>query len=330
MKLTKVDLVKNLQQDVDLCRLELDDGADSAYIVWNYTNMLTYLGGEVVCTFRQDMVDGTIQKFINTLARVGVVHTLERSDNIKLYVDKVDNHCTVSFHDIAEGQTARRVTVYVVDVSMDSSAKATWWDLTIQDRDRRIAKMKLFNPEGSDSDYKGRYIMCDLRCNKYGFSTDAIVTVDTTFAYSPEVDIAATFIGKTFADDTDIMNALQRTNFIEIAKHHVSEEPGYILVRLAMELDIANEMTNLTGDVSPALVKRALLLDKFWVLSSASPFSKEIVGYAMSQNARIPNVRPALLVLFSDDQEYEPARKLVRAIQHLADELVKVKKGVLK
>ncbi len=328
MTLTKVDLVKHLQQELDLCRLEFDNGSDSAYIIWNHTNMVTYLGGEVICTFRQDMLDGTVQKFVNTLARVGVVHTLEREDNIKLYVDKVDNHCTICFRDIAEGHTAQRATVYVVNVEQDSSARATWWDLTVQDRDRRIAKLRLFNPEGSDSDYKGRYILCDIRRNKYGFSTDGIVTVDSTFSYSPEVEIAADFVLKTFAEDTDIVHALQRTNFIETAKRLVTEEPGYILVRLAMELDIANEMANLLGEVDIKVVKRALLLDKFWLLSSASPFSREIVGYAMAQNARIPNVKPALLTLYSEEPTMTSTRRLVQSIKHLADDLVKVKKGV--
>lgn len=326
MRLTKVDLVEHFQQEIDMCRIEIDNGSDSAYIIWNYTNLLTYLGEEIICTFRQDIYRGTPAKFVNTLAKVGVVHTLEREDNIKLYVDKLDNHCTISFRDIAEGHTVERVTVYVVDVTMDSSARATWWDLTVQDRDRKIATLRLFNPEGSDSDYKGRYILCDIRRNKYGFSTDAIVTVDSSFSYSPEVLVAESFITKTFADDSQALNAMQSMNFIETAKHYVAEEPGYLLVRLAMELDIANEMANLTRDVPVSLLRHALLLDKFWVLNNQSLYHQEIVGFASASRARLDDIKQVLQVLYSDSEEFASARLLVSSIKHLADNLVTVKK----
>lgn len=326
MRLTKVDLVEHFQQEIDMCRIEIDNGSDSAYIIWNYTNLLTYLGEEIICTFRQDIYRGTPAKFVNTLAKVGVVHTLEREDNIKLYVDKLDNHCTISFRDIAEGHTVERVTVYVVDVTMDSSARATWWDLTVQDRDRKIATLRLFNPEGSDSDYKGRYILCDIRRNKYGFSTDAIVTVDSSFSYSPEVLVAESFITKTFADDSQALNAMQSVNFIETAKRYVAEEPGYLLVRLAMELDIANEMANLTRDVPVSLLRHALLLDKFWVLNNQSPYHQEIVGFASASRARLDDVKQVLQVLYSDSEEFASARLMVSSIKHLADNLVTVKK----
>lgn len=329
MKISKVTLLEKFDTELDLCELEFDGGADRAYIIWNYTNLVTYTGEEAIVTFRMDMYKGAAARFVNTLAKVGVVHTLEREDNIKLYVDKLDNHCTVSFRDIADGQTAQRVTVYVVSVDVDSSARATWWDLTCQDRDRKISRIRLFNPEGSDADYKGRYIMCDISKNKYGFSTNAIVTVDSQFPYSPEVAVAETFISKTFAEDAGALQAMQSTSFLEIAKYYVAEEPGYILVRLAMELDVANEMKNLTGDVDMGLVKQCLLLDKFWVLNNTSPFHHEVVAYASASRAKFPTAKTCLQVLYSDDKAWASTRAVVRACQDMADTLVRVKKGLV-
>lgn len=329
MKISKVTLVEKFDTELDLCELEFDNGADRAYIIWNYTNLVTYTGEEAIVTFRMDMYKGAAARFVNTLAKVGVVHTLEREDNIKLYVDKLDNHCTISFRDIAEGQTAQRVTVYVVNVAVDSSARATWWDLTCQDRDRKIANIRLFNPEGSDADYKGRYIMCDISKNKYGFSTNTIVTVDSQFPYSPEVAVAEKFISSAFADDPGALQAMQATSFIEIAKHYVAEEPGYVLVRLAMELDVANELKNLTGDVDIGLVKQCLLLDKFWVLNNTSPFHHEIVAYASASRAKFPTAKTCLQVLYSDDKERAATRAVVKACQDMAESLVRVKKGLV-
>lgn len=329
MILTKVDLVEHLQGDLDICHLEFDNGADSAYIIWNHTNMIAYLNGEVIATFRQDMYKGSIAKFVNTLARVGVVHTLEREDNIKLYVDKADNHCTVCFRDLKEGQTHLKATVYVVDVTFDSSPRATWLDLTVQDRERRIATLRLFNPTVATHEFKGRYILCDIRKNKYGLSTDSIVTVDASFPYSPEVTVAEKFIMDTFADDADILRVMDSAGFIAAGKKHVSEEPGYVLVRLAIELDIANEMTNLTRDADMKVVKRALLMNRFRILNSASVFHDDIVGYASAARFQYPGYREVLETLFADNEERAKERTLVCAIQKLADETVKVKKGLV-
>ena len=329
MNITKVQLLEKFEAELDLCEVEFDNGADKALIIWNYTNLIGYVGGEAIVTFRMDMYKGQPARFINTLARVGVVHTLEREDNIKLYVDKLDNHCTISFRDIAEGHTAQRVTVYVVSVDVDSSARATWWDLTVQDKDRKTAKLRIFNPEGSDTDYKGRYIMCDISRNKYGFSTNAIVTVDSQFSYSPEVAVAEKFIMDTFANDLGALQAIQSTSFIEIARQYVAEEPGYVLVRLAMELDLANELANLTGDVDMGLVKQCLLLDKFWVLNNTSEFHREIVAYASASRAKFPTAKTCLQILYSDSPDWASTRAVVHACQDMADRLVDVKKGLV-
>ena len=329
MKLTKVDLIENLTGELDVCRIEIDGGAESAFIIWNHTNMLTYLDEEIICTFRQDIYKGTPQKFVNTLAKVGVVQTLAREDNIKLFADKQDNHCNISFRDIGEDQTVNNAVVYVVDVVTDSNARTSWWDFKVQDKDRRLSTIRMFSPTGSDTEYRGRYIMCDIHRNKYGLSTQAVTTIDTAFAYSPEVTIAESFINKAFADDAAVLQDMQSLNFISTAKAYVAEEPGYLLVRLAMELDLANEMANLTGDVDMALIKQTLLLDKFWVLQSASPFRRDIVAYAMGSRAKFPNKREAMQILYSDAEEFAAPRTMVNSIKQMVDNLVKLKKGLV-
>lgn len=329
MILTKVDKIEELSGGLDLCFLEFDGGKDSAYIIWNYTNMLQYLEGEVIATFRQDMYKGVIQKFVNTLARVGVVHTLERDDNIKLYVDKPDNQCSISFKDIPEGNTMVCCTVYVIAVENDSSARATWVDFTIQDRDRKLAKLRMFNPSTNMEEFVGRYIMCDIRHNKYGFSTESVVTVDATFPYSPEVAIAEDFILKTFADDKEVLGILDNSGFLKFGKRNVTEEPGYILVRLAMELDYANELANLTKEVDIKMVRRALLFNKFSILNEQSPYHSDIVKYAMASRFKFDGSREVLMIEFSDAPEYAKERVMFNSIREFIDNVIKIKKGLV-
>lgn len=142
---------------------------------------MQYLNDEVIATFRQDMYNGTISKFVNTIAKVGVVHTLERSNNVKLYVDVTDNHSNIRFKEIEDGGTAVNAIVYVTDIRFDSSARAEWADLTVMDQARKIAQLRIFSPDSKIQDFKGRYVMCDIRKNRYGLSTDSVVTVDNAF-----------------------------------------------------------------------------------------------------------------------------------------------------
>lgn len=328
MKLTNVTLVEHLAGGLDVCLLELDGGQDTAYIIYEYNNMLQYLDGEVIATFRSDMYKGQVYKFINTIARVGVIETLSREDSFKLCIDKVDNHSNISFKDLREGETVKQAIVYVVSVEFDSNARAAWCNLTVQDKERRIAVLRIFNPSTNSDMLKNRYVSCDIRKNKYGLSTEAVTTVDATFQTSPEVAVASKFIEQTFADDPEILKVLTDTSFLQFAKHHVAEEPGYVLVRLAMELDLCNEMKNLTNDANLDIVRKALLMSKLYVLNTNSVLRREMVNYAMSSRFKYAGYKEVLVLLFSDDKSMDKERTLYKAVVSAADALVKVKKGV--
>lgn len=329
MKLTKVTLEKKLEGGLDVCLLEFDGGKDTAYIIYEYNNMLQYLEGNVIATFRNDLYEGRVAKFVNTIARVGVIETLAREDNFKLCIDRVDNHSNIAFVDIRDGSTIRDAVVYVVDVRFDSSARATWCDLTVQDRERRIATVRVFNPSITDDSLKNRYVRCDLRRNKYGLSTESLTTVDATFTHSPEVTVAAKFVEQTFADDEEMLHVLEEANFIQVARHHVAEEPGYLLVRLAMELDLCNESANLTNDANIDIVRKALVLSKFYVLNTTSVLDHDIISYAMASRYKYSGYKEVLVLLFSGDESMSKERALYKAITAAADALVRIKKGVV-
>lgn len=329
MKLTKIELLESLGEEQQLMRLAFDDGRDTAYIIWSHANLIQYLNDEVIATFRNDMYNGTVCKFINTLARVGVVHTLERSTNIKLYVDVTDNHSTVRFKDIEDGGTAVNAIVYVVDIRFDSSSRAEWADLTIMDQARKLAQLRVFSPSSKTVDFKGRYVMCDIRRNKYGLSTDSLVTVDNAFPFSPEVEISERFLVEAFAEDTDILHLLAETKFAEFAKKVVDLEPGYILVRLALELDLASEMTNLVKEVDTNLIKRCLLLEKFGIFNQTSPYRRDVVAFVTASKYKYDRKNDVLLTLYSDDARFSMERVILGKVKDTADTIVKVKKGLI-
>ncbi|EHO33290.1 hypothetical protein HMPREF0995_02425 [Lachnospiraceae bacterium 7_1_58FAA] len=330
MKLTKIELLESYATEQQLMRLTFDEGKDSAYIIWSHANLVQYLNDEVIATFRQDMYNGTISKFVNTIAKVGVVHTLERSNNVKLYVDVTDNHSNIRFKEIEDGGTAVNAIVYVTDIRFDSSARAEWADLTVMDQARKIAQLRIFSPDSKIQDFKGRYVMCDIRKNRYGLSTDSVVTVDNAFPFSPEVEISERFLMDAFAEDADILTLLAETKFADFAKKVVDLEPGYILVRLAIELDVASELANLVKEVDVDLIKRCLLIEKFNVFQQTSPYRNDIVTFVTASRYKFDHKNEVLLTLYSDEEKFSMERVVLKQVREMADTIINVKKGLIK
>lgn len=330
MKLTKIELLESYATEQQLMRLTFDEGKDSAYIVWSHANLVQYLNDEVIATFRQDMYNGTIAKFVNTIAKVGVVHTLERSNNVKLYVDVTDNPSNIRFKEIEDGGTAVNAIVYVTDIRFDSSARAEWADLTVMDQARKIAQLRIFSPDSKIQDFRGRYVMCDIRKNRYGLSTDSVVTVDNAFPFSPEVEISERFLMDAFAEDADILTLLAETKFADFAKKVVDLEPGYILVRLAIELDVASELANLVKEVDVDLIKRCLLIEKFNVFQQTSPYRNDIVTFVTASRYKFDHKNEVLLTLYSDEEKFSMERVVLKQVREMADTIINVKKGLIK
>lgn len=330
MKLTKIELLESYATEQQLMRLTFDEGKDSAYIIWSHANLVQYLNDEVIATFRQDMYNGSIAKFVNTIAKVGVVHTLERSNNVKLYVDVTDNHSNIRFKEIEDGGTAVNAIVYVTDIRFDSSARAEWADLTVMDQARKIAQLRIFSPDSKIQDFKGRYVMCDIRKNRYGLSTDSVVTVDNAFPFSPEVEISERFLMDAFAEDADILALLAETKFADFAKKVVDLEPGYILVRLAIELDVASELANLVKEVDVDLIKRCLLIEKFNVFQQTSPYRNDIVTFVTASRYKFDHKNEVLLTLYSDEEKFSMERVVLKQVREMADTIINVKKGLIK
>ena len=330
MKLTKIELLESYATEQQLMRLTFDEGKDSAYIIWSHANLVQYLNDEVIATFRQDIYNGTISKFVNTIAKVGVVHTLERSNNVKLYVDVTDNHSNIRFKEIEDGGTAVNAIVYVTDIRFDSSARAEWADLTVMDQARKIAQLRIFSPDSKIQDFKGRYVMCDIRKNRYGLSTDSVVTVDNAFPFSPEVEISERFLMDAFAEDADILTLLAETKFADFAKKVVDLEPGYILVRLAIELDVASELANLVKEVDVDLIKRCLLIEKFNVFQQTSPYRNDIVTFVTASRYKFDHKNEVLLTLYSDEEKFSMERVVLKQVREMADTIINVKKGLIK
>ena len=107
-------------------------------------------------------------------------------------------------------------------------------------------------------------------------------------------------------------------------------EPGYILVRLALELDIASELSNLVKEVDTNLIMRCLLLEKFGLFQQTSPYRAEIVTFITASKYRFNRKNEVLLTLYSEDERFSMERIILRQVREMADTIIKVKKGLIK
>lgn len=329
MVLTGIELITKFSEEQQLMKLTFDNGKDSAYIIWEHASLLQYLNSDVIATFRRDMYNGHVEKFINTIARLHTIQTVERAERARLFTDVEDNQSNITFSSIEEGTTATDAIVYVLRITYDSSSKADWADLTIQDRQRKIATLRIFSPDKRIEDLNGHYILTNIRRNKYGFSTDTVVTVDSQIPLNPEVEIAERFIEQAFDACEDIKKFLASSQFFEYAKEDVQEERGYILVRLAIELSLAMEMDNLMKEVNIETIKICLLLEKLHLMS-ASQLHPELVSYALAQRYSLSQRTEAIHTLYSEDPAYNKERTILAQIKSMADAIVKIKKGVIR
>ena len=110
----------------------------------------------------------------------------------------------------------------------------------------------------------------------------------------------------------------------------VDLEPGYILVRLALELDIASELSNLVKEVDTNLIMRCLLLEKFGLFQQTSPYHTDIVTFITASKYRFNRKNEVLLALYSDDERFSMERIILRQVREMADTIIKVKKGLIK
>lgn len=331
MKLTKVENLESYSKDQELMRLEFDDGKEYAYAVSSYSNLIQCIGDEVICKFRQDLYEGRVERFVSTFAKLCVISTLQKEEGIKLYTDVTDNHCNVMFREIEDGSVAVDSIVYVVDMRYDSSARADWVDIVAMDKERRVATIRKFSPDSKVLDMRGRYVLCNIRRNKYGFSTDTdIVTVDGGFPYNPEVDIAEKYILSTFAKDSDILAMIKDSGFIPCARNNIDIEPGFMLARLAIELELTSSIANSLGEVDTDLIKRCLLMEKFKVFQKNSLLDEKITGFVMVQKQSFTRKQDVILTLYSSEEKFSLERLTVGKVRELADLIVQMKKGMVK
>lgn len=312
--------------DTDVLEVTIDN-LTTALWLYPFADALPYVGKEVIVSYRNDMYKGNVRQFINSFVEPCKVMTLDRKEGIRLYADIVDNYSNMSFNDIAVGETKNGCILYCVSQCFETSEKAVWVTLTVRDMLFHIAKLRLFHYNNSN-DFTGKYIVCALTRNGYGFRTDMIAPAPGDCTDNYEIKIAEDFVLSYFAEDSAAKAILERTGLLTALKDHMDIERGYLLVRLAMELSMCDALYNITGGIDVASITHALIADKLFVLKPNSQLGFQTRNLVLATGLKWTN--PATVLSILDDRSLVevPEREVYQNIKNVVSSVIKANKLV--
>lgn len=321
---TAIKLIEHDPHYGDLLDVEIDN---EIHALWYFPNAdaMQYLNQEVIVDYRSDMYRGQMKTFIKTFTLPCVVHTLDREEGFKLFIDSVDDGCNVVFSEFAENDSKMGCTVFCTHQEYKSSDKSAWMELIIRDKTMHTAKCRIFDYTNSDAELEGRYILANLVRSKYGFQTHEATPLNADAMANPEIPLAEQFIKNFFSSDVVAMDYVNRTNLLEVMKTNVDYELGYGLMRLAMELSIVDAMRNVTCDVDLNLVAHGLLTS-YGHLTRKSNLSPSFNNVLVASQYKWPN--KDVVLLLDDGLEERPNEyKVMQDIKRTVGTLLEIRKG---
>lgn len=322
---TGIRIVERTATSGDLLEVTIDNEIKA---LWFYPEQdaQKYLNQEVIVDFRRDIYNGNMQQFVKTFAIPTVIHTLERDDNIKLLVDSVDNKSNVVFSELSEGDTLQGAVVFCTEQSFDSSDRAIWMKLTIRDSAMKTATLRIFDYENKSADLAGHYIVTTLNRSKYGFQTHEAKPLNGDGYVNPEIEIAKNYIHRYFSNDVVANDYMVKLNLLEVLEEHVDYEIGYGLMRLAMELDIAASLRNLSNDFNLEAVGHILLCSRGY-LSRSSALSPTFNNVLLASQYLWPQRRIITECLDESLEEHPKEYDIVKKIKEMVSTILEIRKG---
>lgn len=302
----------------------------SAIYTADYSRALSFLNKEVIVELRDDVYHGTIRKFISTLTQTTVTNVLSRESNLKLFAeDSREIFSTIAWGDITEAG-ATGALLFCTNVQFEKSDKAYWAKLTCLDRNRQSAIVRLFSPERDSANYNGRYIKMTLKKSKNYFNATRVeLEQGMAPAVNPEIQIAKTFILDVLRPYEDIIQYLEKTRLLEyIERYNLDEdiEPGYEMVRLAMEVEMIDNLKNVTNQLNiGAMLKHAVIGRSYCITNDGKIVkSKRLQNLYMAIEHKVIKSALDMCLLDPENERVVPERGILESFHNLASQLALV------
>ena len=310
--------------------LEVVVGDDTPAIwLYNYDDALSFLNKDVIVSYRKDILDGVLTDFVNTFTVPCVVNTIAADEHVKLYTNQGDNKSNVSFRSIETSTSIPNAIMYCIDQVYENSSSAVWATLTVRDATMRIAKVRVFDYDSAMPNLKNKYIAGNIRKTMYGLQAEKLVPIDTVAQENAEIPIAKQFIQTYLStNDKQSFDFVESSKLLALMEKVVDYEMGYNIVRLAQELSLCAQFTNLTDAVSVLTVSRALIAQHFYLTipnASLSKLTRNVLASTKVCWADATDVISCIDVL--EDGTESGERILYNKIKETIASIIDIRKG---
>lgn len=328
-KIKSINKLEDISSDMCIMDVVFTDNTSAKYVS-SYSNALNFLDKDVAIELRDDLFHGRVEKFISTLSVTTVATTLDRDTNFKLYSEDAGQiYSTIAFPDIPDSGVMGAI-MFCTNVKLERSDKSTWFRFTCLDRNRKSCNVRLFDPIRDTANFIGRYVKMDIRKGKFDYiATKVSIEMGTAPEANPEIRVARAFILDIIKDYPTIMDFVTHSNILDyIEKYNIDEEiePGYEMVRLAIELEQIRNFNNITNGLDVQAMMKACILYRGYCISDndSTVKSKPLQNiYVAIQNNGIKSKME--MHLLDRETELRTAEyELLNDIRGIADKIVKV------
>lgn len=324
--ITELDKVNSTTSIMDV---KFTDESSAKYIS-TYSSALNFIDKEVIVELRDDFFQGKIVPFIAQLTVTSVTNVISREADMKLYTeDTGETYATVAFGDIPEAGAIGAI-LFCTNVKFEKSDRAYWCTLTCLDRNRRSCQVRLFEPDRDTANYINRYVEMNIKKRKTFFNaTKVSIRQGLAPAANPEIQLAKTFILDVVKDEKFILEFLEKTKLLEyIEKYNFDEviEPGYEMVRLAIEIEMIRNLKNVTKDLDiSAMLKYAIVRRGYCTTHNEDTVKSKNVQnlYFAIQNGLIKS-KLDMCLLDKESEKVVPEKEILEDFHSLANKIALV------
>ena len=309
--------------------IEDNDFPTEAYWFFDHNQALKYLDRDVIVDYRQEIIDGKPENVINTFTIPMQVNTITKADGIKLFVDSEDNYASISFNDLSEDEEIPNACLFCIKQTLKSSERSTWINYTVRDKFMRVATLRLFGFDKKMGDCSGKYIMVSpLLKTKYGFQTSQVAEATGEVPPNPEITIATEYIKQFFKNNAHITSILTRRHLLDTLANVIDIELGYGLVRLATELALTEQFTNITNSIDITSIQEALVAFRLYLLQSQSVIAESTRNVLIALKLDFTDKAKLVSILDVETPNSPVERNITYQIMSLADSIILAKKGI--
>lgn len=284
-----IKLIDTIRPRLDYMEIKIDSVPYKMF--GEYSKVVKYISGTVIYDTVPDVYQGKVIERVVDLTEERVITTTKADSTSKLLPEEkgVSPVCNFDFASLPLGSKQNGVVCYLSSFIENCSDKARWFDLSVVDMRSKVYTLRYFSSFSAATDETrnilsqliGKYIRVDITYNQYGYQVQQQKEIElhpADVVLKPEVEIACGIIQDACKEDADLSEYMRTFNYIPKMKNIIDIEPGYYLVRVAMEISLINAVSNITDTFIRRALVRAAVTSRGYLIDKKNELSKPILN----------------------------------------------------